>query len=96
MSNNQCDAKVFYDTEFEATIAAARASYDFAAPMVPYRHGRHWHIGNKRKELRSKNRPFNRTYCEACRQYMKPGRYERHVTMERHKYLERKMKEGVA
>lgn len=93
--SNQCDAKKFYDTEFEATIAAARASYDFGVPMIPYRHNSHWHIANKIKELRSKNRTFNRTYCKPCDQYMKPGRWEKHIRFERHKFKEREMKEGA-
>lgn len=35
-----CETKKFYDTEFEATIAAARHNED----MVPYKCRRHWHI----------------------------------------------------
>ncbi|MCB1712964.1 MAG: hypothetical protein KDH96_10960, partial [Candidatus Riesia sp.] len=70
--------KKFYDTEFEATIAAARASHDFSAELVPYKCGKHWHIANKDKRLRSKVRPYNRTYCDACETYLKPTRWDAH------------------
>lgn len=93
---NPCDAKKFYDTEFEATIAAAKTSHRFDTEMVPYRHNSHWHIANKRKDLRSKHRTFNRTWCEACHTYMKPGQWEKHVKKERHKYLVRRQQREEA
>lgn len=89
--DNPCDAKKFYDTEFEATIAAAKTSHIFSAEMVPYRHNSHWHIANKDKRLRSKRRTFRRTWCEACQTYMKPGRWKIHRTKQRHQYLVRKL-----
>lgn len=91
--NNPCNAKKFYDTEYEATRAAIITSHEFGTEMIPYRHNSHWHIANKHKSLRSKNRKFNRTYCEPCDQYMKPGRWGTHIKFERHKFLERKRKE---
>lgn len=84
MNKNQCDAKRFYDTEFEAIREAAIASHDFQAEMIHYQCGSHWHIANKNRELRSKVRPFNRTWCEVCEVYMKPSRYRTHLTRAGH------------
>lgn len=75
-----CESKRFYDTEFEATIACAKAEGDFKAEMTVYRCGRHWHIANKNKELRSKYRTFRRSYCKYCDCYMRPVKYKKHLT----------------
>jgi len=88
MNKNQCESKRFYDTEFEAERAASIASHDFTAPMQHYRCGTHWHIGNVHKALRSRNRPYNRTYCPACKIYMRPVRWRTHVTLGGHKKRE--------
>lgn len=88
-----CESKRFYDTEFEATIAAAKASGDFKAEMYAYRCGTHWHIANKNKQLRSRVRPFNRSYCQACDAYMRPGRYKRHITLAGHQRNVRKLEQ---
>ena len=45
--NTRCDAKVFYDTEFAATVVAARRSAEWGEEMTPYQCGRHWHIAHK-------------------------------------------------
>lgn len=84
---NPCDAKKFYDTEFEATVAAAKTSSRFNTEMISYKHGRHWHIANKNKELRSRVRTFNRTYCKPCDVYMRPGRWEKHIKFLRHQKM---------
>lgn len=39
-----CDTKKFYDTEFEAQVAASKTSGFLGEDMVPYQCGRHWHI----------------------------------------------------
>lgn len=91
MNVNQCNSKRFYDTEWEADRAANIASYDFQAEMVSYRCGRHWHIANKQRKLRSKVRPFNRTYCEACNTYMRPSRYRTHITLAAHQARARRL-----
>lgn len=79
-----CKSKHFYDTEFEAQRAAAIAGSDFKAGLVPYRCGNHWHIANVRKELRSKYRAFNRSYCKYCDCFMRPSRYNKHITLPAH------------
>jgi hypothetical protein len=76
-----CEAKRFYDTEFEATIAAARAEADFKAEMLPYhcRYGNHWHIRNKDRALMSRFRKAGqRTYCKYCDCYLKVGSWVKH------------------
>lgn len=77
MSRN-CDAKRFYDTEWEAERAASIAEHDFGAPMVWYKHGTHWHIGNKIKNLQSKRRTFRQAYCKACDVFMRPSHFKAH------------------
>lgn len=95
--SNLCDAKKFYDTEFEAEIAAAKSSHVYEAELVAYKcwYGNHWHVGNVDPTLRSKFRLFNRTYCQPCNQHMKAKTYREHVNKARHLYLERKQKEAV-
>lgn len=83
-TQNQCDAKRFYDTEFEAQRAASIASADFGVEMLHYRCGRHWHIANKYRALRSANRKFNRAYCDICDVYMRPKRYPTHIALAGH------------
>lgn len=78
--NNPCDVKRLYDTEFEAEIAASKASYDLDSEMVHYRCGLHWHIANKAKKNRSKNRKHHQTWCSACKVYMKSKNYKNHLT----------------
>lgn len=87
---NPCDSKRFYDTEFEATIAAAKMSYKWDAELEPYRCGTHWHLANTDRNLRSKHRKFARMFCDVCNCYMKRGRWARHITTARHIKLTRK------
>lgn len=78
---NPCESKRFYDTEFEATIAAAKAGGVFGAEMEPYLcpHGTHYHIANTNIMLRGKyRRSGNKTYCEDCDCYLRAGRWEKH------------------
>lgn len=39
-----CDTKKFYDTEFAATIHAAKTTGFTGEDFVPYQCGNHWHI----------------------------------------------------
>lgn len=62
---NVCDTKVLYDTEFEATVAAAKHRTD----MIPYQCGRHWHLthADPRKRLgHGGAKKFRR--CPSCKQ----------------------------
>lgn len=77
--NTPCDVKTLYDTEFEAERASSIATYRFGAEMIAYRCGSHWHIANKHKKNRSKNRKFNRTWCDICEVYMKSTNYRKHT-----------------
>lgn len=91
--SSPCDAKKFYDTEFEAELACARTGHRVQAEFLPYRCplGTHWHIAHKDRTQWGRYRKKNPGYCEPCKQYMRPSRYKKHIQMERHKYLERKM-----
>lgn len=90
--NTPCDVKVLYDTEFEAERAASIAEHEFKSEMTWYRCGRHYHIANKRKKNRSKNRKVNRSWCVACQTYMKPQNYARHITLVSHQANEYRRK----
>lgn len=62
---NVCDTKVLYDTEFEATIAAAKHRTE----MVIYKCGRHYHLthANPKKRIGlGGTRKFRR--CPFCKQ----------------------------
>lgn len=45
--------KRWYDTEFEATRAAAIAEFDLRSQMNAYRCGNHWHITNRIRKYRT-------------------------------------------
>lgn len=89
-----CRAKMFYDTEAAATVAAARVSAKWQTAMAPYACGTHWHIAHEDPSLRSRQRSYDKTYCEVCRSYMKALRYPTHVTRPGHQMrLRQKAKE---
>jgi hypothetical protein len=46
-----CESKVFYDTEFEATIAAAHKTYEWGEEMEAYQCKNHWHIAHVNPKL---------------------------------------------
>lgn len=58
-----CDTKIFYDTEFEAKIAAAKNRYD---EMVEYPCGTHWHIthANPDKRRGAGKKHFRCPHCK--------------------------------
>lgn len=93
--SNLCDAKKFYDTAFEAEVAAAKSSFKFQADMTVYKclEGNHWHIANTDPSLRSRVRTYKKTFCQTCNQYMKAKTYPKHVQTQRHLYLARKRQE---
>lgn len=78
-----CKRKVFYDTEFQATVVAARREAEWGKPMKVYPCGRHFHIASARKTDRGKF--VSRNYCEACQVPLRPGRWERHKETGYHK-----------
>ena len=92
MSNTPCNVKILYDTEFEAERAASIAGYNFKSEMKHYPCGKHWHIANRMKINRSKQRSFNKGWCDICQTYMKPQNYERHITMRGHQSNQHKLK----
>ncbi len=89
MNTNQCDAKVLYDTEFEAEVASSKVGHKFNTEMVPYKCGSHWHIGNVDTSMRSKNRTFDKMYCDACETYMKKKQWVKHIETWHHQKRER-------
>lgn len=52
MQLNVCDTKVLYDTEFEAEIAASKATGRFDEEFLHYRCGTHWHISHSDPVMR--------------------------------------------
>lgn len=69
-----CDTKILYDTEFEATVMAAK---QHRANMVPYQCGRHWHLTHADLE---KRRGFGGKHsrCPFCKQIYKRTKIMRH------------------
>lgn len=90
---DSCDTKVFYDTEFQATVMAARASARWGEEMMAYKCGSHWHMAHVDTRLRGKHigKP-KRDYCEVCQQVINPRNYAKHILKARHLSLEAKEK----
>ncbi len=65
-----CDTKKFYDTEFEATVFAAKTSWHSGSEFIPYKCGRHWHITHADP---TKRRGVGRKYwrCPKCKRIEK-------------------------
>lgn len=73
---DKCKGKKLYDSEFEAEVGAAKTSSLFETEMIPYRHGRHWHISNKKKTNRGKHPKYR--WCEFCKTTVKTVNYQKH------------------
>lgn len=71
-----CDTKKFYDTEFEAEIAAAKFEGVTGAMMVPYKCGRHFHITHADPDQRRGYGIYWR--CPRCKQIIKRGKIKSH------------------
>ena len=91
-----CDTKTLYDTEFEATIAAAKKSFQFGQEMAAYpcnpshlRHP-HYHLTHVRKNER---RGAGSRYikCESCGLFVRRWKYEH----DKHICPKEKTPEGV-
>lgn len=75
MANN-CETKKFYDTEFEAEIAASKTEGVTGEEMIPYPCGRHFHITHKDPD---KRRGFGMYWrCPYCKQLIKRGKRKSH------------------
>lgn len=61
-----CRTKKHYDTEFEATVAAAKSEIQFRAEMIPYSCGSHWHISHRDPSERGRYK--KRYLCPHCKQ----------------------------
>lgn len=83
--NNPCAVKRYFDTEFEAERKATIQSHRYGVELIPYKCGNHWHLANKRVELRSRYREDSRSYCRACGVYMKPRQWSKHQTLSSHR-----------
>jgi len=73
---NVCDSKVMYDTEFEATLAAARKDWD----AVPYqcKGTKHWHIAHKNKSERM-GYGYKMMKCPKCGDIVRRKGASKHV-----------------
>lgn len=72
-----CESKRYYDTEWEATIAAA---HNKSASMEPYACGSHWHITHKDPDERQGFGGGGRFLrCDNCRQLMRKKDSHKHV-----------------
>lgn len=94
-----CRAKAYYDTEFEATIAAAKFGYKVDEEMTPYQcpRGKHWHITHIAQDKRGKHElRLKKDFCDACNSAMRPGRWYAHEKTRGHKRNVEKMKEKRA
>lgn len=62
-----CKTKKYYDTEFEAIVAAAKTEGDVGAPMKHYKcpEGRHYHVTNVDRSKR--NRHLKHYRCPHCK-----------------------------
>lgn len=87
-----CASKRFYDTEFEATIAAAHTERDVSSPMEAYKcpFGNHWHVKNTIKELRGRHRKF--IFCDSCQPADGRANWRKHM----HQDAERNRREVEA
>jgi len=61
-----CQAKKHFDTEFEATIGAVKASSRYNVELIVYKCGPHYHLTNADPSQRGKHRKYYR--CPHCKQ----------------------------
>lgn len=73
-----CETKRHFDTEFEATINAAKVTGSVGEEMVPYQCSNHWHIAHSDPQ---KRRGVGHNYwrCPKCK------RIERRKNAKKHK-----------
>lgn len=60
-----CRSKRHFDTEFEATIGAAKSEGKYRQEMIPYACGPHWHVTHKEPSMRGKHKKLYR--CPHCK-----------------------------
>lgn len=72
-----CQTKKFYDTRFEAEIAASKTEAFLDEEFMVYPCGTHWHISHKdpEKRLGAGNKYWK---CSKCRLVMKKQRIGKH------------------
>lgn len=72
-----CDTKVYFDTEFEAEISAAKVEAKHGGEFIPYRCGSHWHLTHKNLlERRGAGHKYWR--CPKCKKIVKRGQRDKH------------------
>lgn len=77
MTVTVCQSKKFFDTEWEAQLAATRAEFKFGDEMKPYSCGAHWHITHADPELR-RGAGHKFTKCRRCREIVKQSKISKH------------------
>lgn len=72
-----CRTKRYFDTEFEATINAAKIEAKWKEEMEPYACGNHWHITHSDP---SKRRGVGHDYarCPHCKKIFKRAKMNKH------------------
>lgn len=77
MSLTVCQTKRSFDTEFEATIQAARIEGKFNEEMEPYQCGTHWHITHSNPaQRRGVGKDYSR--CSHCESIFKRAKMYKH------------------
>lgn len=79
-----CNNKKRYDTEFEATVRAAKSGYQYGEEMEVYQHGNHWHVTHTEPDLRGKH-VKKMGFCRVCKVQVWEHNMQKHERMPRHK-----------
>lgn len=69
-----CSAKQHFDTEFEATRAAAIASYKYREEYIVYPCNNHWHLSHEDPHKRGRSIVM----CHTCGEPVKRSRLKQH------------------
>ena len=76
MGISVCETKKFFDTEFEASLAAAKIT---KVEYIPYKCGYHWHLTHADPDKRQGyggGKKYKR--CDKCRDIFTARQFEKH------------------
>lgn len=80
-----CNYKKLYDTQFEAERAASITAHKFGEEMTVYECGKHYHLAHVDPSLRNKHiKPPRIDWCKTCHVYINPKNYDKHILKVRH------------